>query len=113
MSNADGSVGLCPVGCRNHEDDLVFSVDLIKKSPLANPITPCIRPEPLEFSNVGAEVGMMPELWVDVSVEFIRDLFLTGLNDLSEVLLELFGFEDPVLNQRNCPFPFSRPGSPA
>jgi|GEM_PF-1952833 len=86
----------------DHEYDFFVFVDFIEKAPSADSITPGVGIETLYFPNIRSEVRMLTQLRVDEIAKFLCDFGVAGANDMAEVLLELFGFENPVVIQQDA-----------
>lgn len=60
----------------NHKDDSFLIVDLIEETPGPDTISPCVRRVAFELSNVGTEMGVLPEPWIDDLLELCYHLAL-------------------------------------
>ena len=48
-------------------------------------------------------MGMLTQLWIDKFAQFLGYLRVPGFGDFPKILMELFGFEDPVFIQQSVP----------
>ena len=46
---------------------------------------------------------MLTQLWIDKFAQFLGYLRVPGFGDFPKILMELFGFEDPVFIQQSVP----------
>lgn len=66
----------------HHVNYVLFCVDFIEETIIANSITPCLRLVVLQFLDVLSKMGIVPELRVDVFPEFLGDPFALPLEIL-------------------------------
>lgn len=90
-----------PEICSDHEDNFLFIVDLIEKSVISYPVAPGFRFVCPQFFYVFPEVGLLPELGIDIFPELDNSLFLWWAKNLFKVALKLVGFEDSKFSQQN------------
>jgi hypothetical protein len=58
-----------------HEDDASLAVDLIKEAISADPVSPGFRLVSLQFPDILAEIGLSPELGINIDSELRDDGF--------------------------------------
>jgi hypothetical protein len=61
-----GSIALLTSICSDHEDNLAAVVDFIKEPESADPIPPGLWSVPFELLDISAEIGLRPELGIDI-----------------------------------------------
>ena len=86
----------------DHEYDFFVFVDFVEKAPGADSITPGAGIETTQLLDIRSEVGMFTQLRVDEITQFLCDLGMARANYTAEVLLQLVGFENPVVIQQGA-----------
>ena len=66
----------------HHVDHVLFCVDFIEETIIANSIPPRLGLVVLQFLDVRSKMGIVPELRVDVLSEFLGDPFALSLEIL-------------------------------
>src|SRR5712692_3595959 len=70
------AVSLFPMVCRNHEDDPLSVVNLVKEAPFAYPAAPSRRLPVLQAFDARTEIGIFSENRVNVFAKLRRQAFL-------------------------------------
>lgn len=69
------------MGCSDHKYNLIFIVYFEKKAPRTNAIPPCLRLKAFKLFDVLSEMGMYPQLWIDIILQLFADTVLPGSCD--------------------------------
>ena len=93
-----------------HQDQPVPLIDPVEKTIIPDPIPPRLGDGVPKFLDVLANVGVHPQLGIDVRSELALDALLLPTKILFEIPLELYGFKDAKVSQRACPSAASRRG---
>lgn len=96
------SVGSASVRGGDHENDLLWLINLMKKPPATYPVPPCFRFEISELLNIWSEMWMLSELGINKPGKFRNNLAMTRSCNLPKVPLKLLCFKDPVFTQQNA-----------
>jgi hypothetical protein len=82
-----------------HKHVALAFVNCVEEAVIPDPIAPCLRNFIPQFLDILTEIGIGPQLGIDVRVEFSPDAGLLSAEVLREVLPELSGLKDPEISQ--------------
>ena len=76
--SAVSGIGAAAVPCGQHGDDFFLIVDLVKKTPGTDSISPCFRLKILELFDMGSKMGVLPKLRINEIQRLSGDLAVTA-----------------------------------
>jgi len=97
------SVRWASVRCSNHKNNLLLLVYFIEKSPWSDSIPPGVRLKVFKFFDIRPKVWMVPQLRIDEFSQFVRKLSVAWHDNMLQIFLKPFSFENSIFIQRNVP----------
>ncbi len=88
---------------RDHKNDFFLVIDLGKKPPSSDSVSPCLRLKVHQLFDIWSEVRVLFQLGINIFLKFPNHSFLTGLCNLGKIPLELLRFEYPKFTQQSVP----------
>jgi hypothetical protein len=88
---------------RDHENDFFLIIDLEKKPPSSDSVSPYFRLKVHQLFDIWSEVRVLFQLGINIFLKFPNHSFLTGFCNLGKILLELLRFEYPKFTQQSVP----------
>ena len=76
--SAVSGIGAAAVRCGQHGDDFFLIVDLVKKTPGTDSISPCFRLKILELFDMRSKMGVFPKLRINEIQKLSGDLAVTA-----------------------------------
>ena len=88
----------------SHMNNAFVFVNFVEEAPVTNAITPGFWSEIPQLLNIRAEMRFFSQLRVDIASQLLFDTLGASLSNLFEIVLEVFGFENPITIQSFVPF---------
>ena len=88
---------------RDHKIDFFLIIDLEKKPPSSDSVSPCLGFKVHQFFDIWSEMGVLFQLGINIFLKFPNHFFLTGFCNLGKIFFELFRFEYPIFTQQSVP----------